>query len=132
MKRQLLVLHDLREHVLYMVELALAVPVRIVDAVIDHPVLARLGIDVHAVDQADALDQAVRVAGKLQPHQFDLVREVLVQHRVVENHKAIRRGLDLRTCMLPHQPRRQPVFAQVAIDRIVTGSSALEYGPRSS
>ena len=88
-------------------------------AVIDHPVLARLGIDIHAVDQADALDQTVRVAGKLQPHQFDLVREVLVQHRVVENHKAIRRGLDLRTRMLPHQPRCQPVFAQVAIDRIV-------------
>ncbi len=33
MKRQLLVLHDLREHVLHMVKLALAVPFRIVDAV---------------------------------------------------------------------------------------------------
>ena len=64
-------------HVLHMVELALAVPVGIVHAVIDHPAPARLGIDVHAVDQTDAFDQSVRIAAVLQPHQFDLVREVL-------------------------------------------------------
>ena len=50
MKRQLLMLPDLREQVLHVVELALVVPVRIVDMVIDRPVLTRLGIDVHAVD----------------------------------------------------------------------------------
>jgi hypothetical protein len=106
MKRQLLVLHDLREHVLHVVELALAVPVGIANAVIDHPVLARLGIDVHAVDQADALDQTVGVAGKLQPHQFDLVREVLVQHGVVENDEAMDRGLNL--------PARAPIPAAMS------------------
>lgn len=119
MKRQLLVLHDLRDHVLHMIELAFAIPVGIVDAVIDDPVLACLGIDVHAVDQADTFDKPVCITGKLQPHQFDLVREVLVQHRVIENHETMRRGLNLRARMFPHQPRCQPVLAQVAIDRIV-------------
>lgn len=119
MKRQLLVLHDLHEHVLHMVERALAVPVGIVNAVIDHPVLARLGIDVHAVDQTDAFAQSVRIAAVWQPHQFDLVREVLVQHRVVEDDVTMRRGLDLPARVLPYQPRCQPVLAQVAIDRVV-------------
>jgi len=73
MKRQLLVPLNLREHVLHVVELTLAVPVRVIDAIIDYPILAALGIDIHAVDQADALNQTVRIAGILQPHQLDLV-----------------------------------------------------------
>ena len=78
MKWQLLVLYQLRKHVPRMIEFALAIPVGIVDAVIDHPVLARLGMDVHTVDQPDALDQTMRIAAVLQPHQCDLVREILI------------------------------------------------------
>lgn len=45
MKRQLLVIDNLVQHVAHMVKLGLAIMVRIINAVIDHPVLARLGVD---------------------------------------------------------------------------------------
>lgn len=68
--------------------------------VIDHPVLARLGIDAHAIDQADASDESMRIATELQSHQLDLVREVLVQHRIVEDDITMDRGQNLCACTL--------------------------------
>ena len=38
------------------------------------PVLARLGVDVHPIDQADTLDEPERIATILQLRQVDLVR----------------------------------------------------------
>ena len=95
MKGQLLVINDLAKHVLHMIELGLAVAFGIVDEVTDHPVLAALGIHVHATDQANALNETVRVAAILQPYHLDAVREVLVQYGVIEHDIAMGRGLDL-------------------------------------
>jgi hypothetical protein len=58
----------------------------------------------------------VRVARILQPHQLDLVREVLVQHRVVENDITMDRELDLRASILPYYSGCQPVVPQVVIE----------------
>lgn len=52
MKRKLNVMHDSTEQFFYVIHLGFSVALRIINAVIDHPGLASLGINVHAVDQA--------------------------------------------------------------------------------
>jgi len=73
------------EHVPHLVELGLAVRVGVVGAPVDHPVLAGVEVDIQAVDDADALDNAVFVAAVLTADEFYVERVALVQHSVVEN-----------------------------------------------
>jgi len=83
-ERQLFVFEGIVEHVPHVVELGLAVRVGVVDAPIDDPVLAGVEVDIQAVDDADALDDAVFVAAILTADEFYVERVALVQHRVVE------------------------------------------------
>jgi hypothetical protein len=107
------------QHVPHMVELGFAIAVRIVDPVVDDPVAPCLGIDVHAGDDADALDDAMRIAAVLAPHQFDPMREILVRHRVVEHEITVVRQLDILTRVLPYQTPAQAFAFQVTVQRIM-------------
>jgi len=83
-ERQLFVFEGVVEHVPHVVELGLAVRVGVVGAPVDDPVLAGVEVDIQAVDDADALDNAVFVAAILAADEFYVERVALVQHRVVE------------------------------------------------
>ncbi len=60
------------QHVPYTIELAFAIAVRVIDAVVNAPELAKVRIDVHTRHDPDALDHAVGVATLLLAHQFNL------------------------------------------------------------
>ena len=108
------------EHVLHMVKFGLAITIWIEDAVVDDPVVARLGVDVEAVDQANPFDDAVGIATVLAAHQLDLGGEVLVQNRIVKNKIPIGRECYLRTHALENQSGCQSLATQISIQGIVT------------
>ncbi len=105
---------QLPQHVGHVVELSLAVGVGGEEAVVDEPELVRVGVDVHADDQADAGNHAVGVAAVLAADQFDAPAVLLVEHRVVEQHVAPRAQHDLGTHLLPELAwGEMPVFEKV-------------------
>ena len=91
---------QLGQHIGYVVELGLAIPVGGEEAVIKQPELVGFGVDVHASDQADASNHAVGVAAVLVADQFDASAVVLVEHRVVEQDVAPGGEYDLRAHLL--------------------------------
>ena len=112
-------MNHIGQHVANMIELGLAIAVRIVDAVIDDPVFAALRVHVDAVHHPDALDEAVNVAAVLPPHELDLMREILVGDRVIEYDATVFMRHDLRAHVVPYEPRRHVLAAQKAVDGIV-------------
>ena len=108
-----------RQHLLHMIELGLAIALRVEDAVIDDPILSRIGIDVQAVDHANALDQAMLVAAVLQANQLDGVGMLLVQDGVIEHQAAAWRLDNIALHMFPEDAPCELVAAQQTIDCIV-------------
>ena len=97
------------QHLTHMVQLALAVPVRVVDALVNDPETVLFRVDVDAGHHADVLDDPLCVAAVLPPHQFDLKRVVVVQHRVVEHQVPVCRLRHLSAHVLPHHLCRYPL-----------------------
>jgi hypothetical protein len=89
------------QHLFDMVEFALAIALRVEDAVVDHPEPPGLGGDVHARDQPDAPDDLLLIAAPLAPDRLDVGTETLVQHGVVEDQVRLRIELDERLYLLP-------------------------------
>ena len=112
-------MNQVGQHVAHMIQLGFAVAVRIVEAVVDDPVLLRQRIHVHAVHHADALDQTVSVAAVLTSDQLDLVREILIDDRVVERDATFLVSRDLLTHVLPYETRRHLLVTQKPVDGIV-------------
>ena len=71
LKGELLVMHQVVEHLLDVMELGLAVALGVVDAVVDDPELLGFGVDVDAVNHPDAPDHRVGIAAVLAAHQSD-------------------------------------------------------------
>ena len=95
------------QHVVCMVELCLAVRLGGEDAVVDEPELVCVGIVVDTVDQADALDDAMRVARVLTPDQLYPVAVLLVEEGVVEEQVAFGAQGYLVPYPLPDHARRE-------------------------
>ena len=95
------------------------ISVRIINAVVNDPKLIQLGVDVHASHDADAFDDIMRIAAILPPHQLNLVREVLVCDRIVEDDETFGRLNDLTADVLPSQFRTQFFSIQMAVQRIM-------------
>ena len=118
-------MNHIRQHVSNMVELGLAVPVGVVESVVDEPELIQLRIDIDAGHHADALNHRLGVAAPLPADQLDAVGIALVQHRIVEQHIARSGWHQVPAHVVPHQPRGNPLAAQIAIDGIVAESLAM-------
>lgn len=67
-----------------MIELSFPVSVRIENSVVNNPIFTGFWIYLQTVDNANTFDDSMCLAAVLTPHQFDLVGEVLVEHRVIE------------------------------------------------
>src|SRR5437763_10795747 len=112
-------LDEVFQHLLQVIEFGFAIALRVVNAIINHPKLVGLRIDINASDHTDAFDDVVSVATILPPHEFDLERVVLIQDRVIKEDKALWGDDQLRAHLLPQQPRLNAVISQVAVDGIV-------------
>lgn len=118
-KRQLLARHGIVEHLLNVLELGLLVSLRGEDAPVDDPVATALGVDVQAVDHADALDQSVGIAAVLPTHQLDGMGVVLVRDAVVEQQECVRIIFNGFLDLFPDDGRRYIVVLQIAVDGIM-------------
>src|SRR5271157_4265552 len=117
---QELLVDTVHQHLVRMLQLGLAVSLRIIDAIINDPELVQDRVDIHAGDHPDPFDHLMRIPAVLLPHQFDRLREVFVNHRVDKDQKPFRRLLDLTFDILPDQVRSDLVPGQIAVDRIMT------------
>jgi hypothetical protein len=70
------------QHLMEVIDLRLAVGVRVVDAVVDNPELVGFGIDVDAGDDPDASDHIASVAAPLTADHLHLTRAVFVPARL--------------------------------------------------
>ena len=116
-KRQLLDLNGLIEHFLHVRELGLGVVFRVKDTPVNDPIALCFGVDIQTVDDADALDQPMRITAILQPHHFYFVRMVLVPDAVVKHKKCIRIGFNDAFHLLPDYFRRHIIILQVPITK---------------
>src|SRR5438105_7294046 len=108
-----------RKHLPHMVQLALAIGIRVEDAVVYHPKLLGGRIDVHAGDQPNASYHALLVAAPLPTHHLDGGSEAVVKHGVIENQACPIVKHKLWLGLLPQQARRKFLPAQVAVDGIM-------------
>ena len=115
-----LVMHHIGRHIAHMIQLGQAIALRVVNPVIDDPVLSGIRIHIHTRHHTDAFDNPVRIAAVLPPHQLDLARKILVDNRVVEHLATGWRRRDHVSYVVPHQMRRHLLIAQKSIDRVVT------------
>ncbi len=83
------VAYHVAQHLLDAIELVFSVTPRVVKMKINDPVRINIGVDVNAVHNPDAFDQAMRVAAVLAWHQLNVMGKILVQHRVIKNNIAI-------------------------------------------
>lgn len=108
-----------RKHLPNMVQLTLAIGARVEDAVVNHPKLLRLGVDVHTRNQADASDYALFVAAPLTAYHLDVGSEAVVQHCVIEHHIPLWVYCNGRLHLFPKQSGREFLASQVAVDGIM-------------
>ncbi len=85
LKRQL-TMPNHQKHLPHMLQLALAIGIRIEDAVVYHPELLSTGVDVHTCDQPNASDHTLFVAAPLTAHHLDKGSKAVVKHRVIKDH----------------------------------------------
>jgi len=124
-KPQLFVIDGIRQHVPHVLQFALAIAVWIVDPVVDDPKLLGRGVDIDTGDYANPLDQTMGVATVLATNQFNPLREILVDDRVIEDQITLVDLHHLPLHVLPDQAGRDLVARQVAVDGIVAEVGAV-------
>ena len=107
------------EHLPQVVELGLAVGVRVEDPPVDNPVFAGVEVDVQAVDHADTFDYPVFVAAILAAHELYFERVAFVEDAVVDYQAGI---LVVTAGVLDQQPddrRGYLVVHNIPVNRIM-------------
>jgi hypothetical protein len=118
-KQQVLLIDTIGQHVMHMIQLGLAISLRIIDAIVNDPELIRSGIDIHTSYHAHSFDNPMRISTPLPPHQIHLEREILVHDRVIKHQVPIRSLFHLTFHIFPYQVGRDFFACQIAVDRIM-------------
>lgn len=113
-------MYAIQEHLLHMIQFRFAVSRRIIDPIINDPKLIQFRIDIHTSHDPDAFDNAMRISTVLPPHQLNVVREVLVRHRIIKDQKPFWRLNNLVLNTLPSQLGTQFISIQIAVEGIMT------------
>ena len=108
------------KHLGHMIELALAVALRIIQPIVQNPKAPTTRMDVKARDQADAVDDLVLVAAPLPARHLDTRPKLFVEHRVVKDHVSLLIKFHHLARVLPQQAWRQHLAAQLAVDGVMT------------
>lgn len=75
-----------------MVQFRFAVALWIINTIVDNPELVDLRIDGNTGYYTNALDHPMGIVTVLSPHQFNMVRIVLVYYGAIKNQKSILRS----------------------------------------
>ena len=118
-KRQAFVVQGIVQHLPDMIQFALAIPLRVVNPVVNDPELIRFRVDVDTRHHSNPLDNAMSISTVLPSHQFDLEGGIVIQHGVVKGDVSPRRGYHLSFHILPHHAGGQLFFLQIPFDRIM-------------
>ncbi len=97
----------------------------VVDAIVNQPELIDRGINLDTDGHTNTFDYGTDIPTDLPTHQFNRRREVVVQHRVVENHISLRRGDEILSDIGPAQAWGEPFLMSIASDRVVTKLRAM-------
>lgn len=110
------------EHLPEVVELGLAVRVRVVDPPVDNPVVAGVEVDEQAVDHADAFDHHVFVAAihwRRTSHEFYFKRVAFVEDAAVDYQAGILAVTAGGQGRQPDDRRGYLVVHKISVNRIV-------------
>lgn len=66
-------LHTVRKHVVHVIQFGLAIAIRVVNTIVDHPELVDWWIDVDTRHHTDTFDHPVGIATRLSSYQFDVM-----------------------------------------------------------
>ncbi len=125
LKRQLLLIDHVLQHLPNMVKFSLAVAIGVIDTVVNEPELVGLRVDVDTGDDADTTNDAAGIAAILAAHQLDGVRVILIEHRVIEDDVALLGRRQLRADIVPDETRCDALAAQVTVDGIMAQPLAM-------
>ena len=125
-------MNDVAQHLLDMVELRLAIVLRGIDPIVNHPELVQFRVDIDTGDHPDTLDDRFLVAAPLSSYQFDIVTMAFVEHRVIKDDVGIFTGDELVFDVVEDQLRRDVVVFEEAFDGVVAAFSGMvsEVGER--
>lgn len=118
-KAQLLVIDRLGQRVLHMLQFGLAIPIRVINAILDDPKLVECGVDIHVSHPPDAFDQPVGIATVLPSHQIHAERVVYFHEDIVKHQVSIRHWNYLAFHVFPHQAGGNFLLCQIAVDGII-------------
>src|SRR5215210_8442690 len=107
------------QHLTHMIELYLAICVRIEDPVIDHPEALSGGVDVHTRDYPNAPNDALVVAAPLLACHLDGRPKALLQHGVIEDQVRLRVRFKQRLYLLEEQAGGELLALQVSVYGVV-------------
>ncbi len=116
---QLLLVNTIQKHLLHMIQFVLAISVWIKDAIVNNPKLIQFRVDIYTGDDPYSFDDIMYISAVLTPHQLNLMREILVRHRVIEDDKPLGRLYNLILNSFPNQFRTQFFSTQVAVQGIM-------------
>ena len=118
-KQKFLLIHTVCQHIMHMIQLGLAIPVRIINALVDDPELVQHGIDIHTGHHPNSFDDPVCISAPLAPHQIHLEREILIHNRVIKHHISFRNLCHLSFHIFPYQVGRDFFACQIPVDRVM-------------
>ena len=118
-EQKLLLIHTIFQHVMHMIQLGLAVALRIINAIVDDSELIHSRIDIHTGHYSDPFDDPMCITTPLPPDQVHLEREILIHHRVIKHQVAFRNLCPLTFHIFPYQVGRDLFACQIPVDRIM-------------
>ena len=97
----------------------LAIPIGVIDPIVNDPKLIRSRIDVHTSHHTNAFDDTMRTSTVWPPYQLNLVRGVLVCYRVIKNNVTVDALHHLLLYIFPNQMGGNLVPGYVTVELIV-------------
>ena len=79
-------IHHVPKHLLHVGKLALPIPVRVKDTIVNDPPALQLRVDIYTVHDPDPSDHTMSVSTVLTTDTFDLLGVVLIRHCIVKHY----------------------------------------------
>ena len=107
------------QHLQHVLNLGLAIPLRVIGAIIKYPKAIFFRIDINTSDNPDACDDRFGVATLLPTGWLNLKGVSFISHRIIKDNGAVFREDDVMTHILPDLAWGKLFPTQVAIDLVV-------------
>ena len=118
-KRQFLLVMTIAQHLQHVLNLGLAIPLRVIDAIIKYPKGIFFRIDIDTGDNPDTCDDRFGVATPLPTGWLNLKGVSFISHRIIKDNVAVFREDDVMAYILPDLAWCNLFPTQVGIDLVV-------------